>query len=56
MTQSKAGTRTHRICSKALHLTSAQTVVGPLTWDKTGDIVNSSCVFYVWHNGSYAEM
>lgn len=42
--------------SKTLHSMTAQTVVGPLTWDKKGDIVNPKYVFYVWKNGTYAEM
>jgi branched-chain amino acid transport system substrate-binding protein len=42
--------------SKALHSMTAQTVIGPLTWDKKGDIVDAKFVFYVWHNGTYAEM
>jgi branched-chain amino acid transport system substrate-binding protein len=42
--------------SKALHSMTAQTVVGPLTWDKKGDIVNPKYVFYIWKNGTYAEM
>jgi branched-chain amino acid transport system substrate-binding protein len=42
--------------SKALHSMTAQTVVGPLTWDKKGDVTNPKYVFYIWKNGSYAEM
>jgi len=42
--------------SKALHSMTAQTVIGPLTWDKKGDIVDAKYFFYVWHNGTYAEM
>jgi branched-chain amino acid transport system substrate-binding protein len=41
--------------SKALHSMTAHTVLGPLTWDKKGD-VNEKYVFYVWKNGTYAEM
>jgi branched-chain amino acid transport system substrate-binding protein len=33
-----------------------QSVLGPLSFDKKGDITNSDYVFYVWKNGSYAEM
>lgn len=32
------------------------TVLGPIAFDKKGDIVTSDYVFYVWKNGSYAEM
>jgi branched-chain amino acid transport system substrate-binding protein len=42
--------------SKALHSMTAQTVVGPLTWDKKGDITDPKYVFYIWKNGTYAEM
>jgi branched-chain amino acid transport system substrate-binding protein len=42
--------------SKALHSMTAHTVVGPLTWDKKGDVTDSKYVFYVWKNGAYAEM
>jgi branched-chain amino acid transport system substrate-binding protein len=42
--------------SKALHSMTAQTVIGPLTWDKKGDVTNSKFVFYVWKNGTYFEM
>ena len=42
--------------SKALHSMTAHTVVGPLTWDKKGDVIDSKYVFYVWKNGIYAEM
>jgi branched-chain amino acid transport system substrate-binding protein len=42
--------------SKALHSMTAQTVVGPLTWDKKGDITDPKYVFYLWKNGTYTEM
>jgi branched-chain amino acid transport system substrate-binding protein len=42
--------------SRALHSMTAHTVVGPLTWDKKGDVIGSKYVFYVWNNGTYAEM
>jgi branched-chain amino acid transport system substrate-binding protein len=42
--------------SKALHSMTAHTIVGPLTWDKKGDVIGSKYVFYVWKNGTYAEM
>ena len=40
--------------SKALHSMTAHTVIGPLTWDKKGD-VTEKYVLYVWTNGTYAE-
>jgi branched-chain amino acid transport system substrate-binding protein len=33
-----------------------QTVLGPLSFDKKGDVTTSDYVLYVWKNGSYAEM
>jgi branched-chain amino acid transport system substrate-binding protein len=33
-----------------------QTVLGPIGFDKKGDITSSDYVFYVWKNGSYAQM
>jgi len=42
--------------SKALHSLTADTVVGPITWDKKGDVTNPKYVFYVWKDGKYAEM
>jgi branched-chain amino acid transport system substrate-binding protein len=42
--------------STALHSMTAHTVVGPLTWDKKGDVIDPKYVFYVWRNGIYAEM
>src|SRR5207244_9817399 len=42
--------------SKALHVTTVPTVVGPLTWDKKGDIIDPKYVFYVWKGGTYAEI
>jgi branched-chain amino acid transport system substrate-binding protein len=42
--------------SKALHSMTVHTVIGPLTWDKKGDVTDAKYVFYVWKNGTYAEM
>ena len=33
-----------------------QTVLGPISFDKKGDVTSSDYVFYVWKNGSYAQM
>ena len=33
-----------------------QTVLGPIGFDKKGDITQSDYVFYVWKNGTYAQM
>ncbi len=32
------------------------TVIGPITFDKKGDITTADYVFYVWKNGNYSEM
>ena len=42
--------------SQALHAMTVDTVVGPLTWDAKGDIIDPKYVFYVWKAGKYAEM
>ena len=42
--------------SQALHAMTVDTVVGPLTWDAKGDVINPKYVFYVWKAGKYAEM
>ena len=33
-----------------------QTVLGPLSFNKKGDITKADYVFYVWKNGNYSEM
>ncbi len=35
---------------------TVDTVVGPLSWDKKGDVTDPKYVFYVWKAGKYAEM
>src|SRR6201997_1711192 len=42
--------------SKALKSTTVDTVIGPLSWDKKGDVTNPQYVFYIWKNGTYTEM
>ena len=32
------------------------TVIGPITFDKKGDITTADYVFYIWKNGNYSEM
>jgi branched-chain amino acid transport system substrate-binding protein len=41
--------------AKALHANSFDTVIGPIKFDKKGDIVDPKYVFYVWKDGKYAE-
>ena len=33
-----------------------QTVLGPISFDKKGDVTVPDYVFYVWKNGSYSQM
>ena len=33
-----------------------ETVLGPISYDKKGDITTADYVLYVWKNGNYAEM
>src|SRR5215470_1909448 len=42
--------------SKALKSMTLETVVGPLSWDKKGDVTDPKYVFYVWKDGKYAQM
>ena len=43
--------------AEALHSgMRAETVLGPIVFDKKGDITSSDYVFYVWKDGNYAEM
>jgi branched-chain amino acid transport system substrate-binding protein len=42
--------------SKALKSMTVDTVIGQLSWDKKGDITDPKYVFYIWKNGTYAEM
>ena len=32
------------------------TVLGKISYDKKGDVMDSDYVFYVWHDGNYSEM
>ena len=42
--------------SKALKSMTVDTVIGPLNWDKKGDVTDPKYVFYIWKAGKYAEM
>jgi branched-chain amino acid transport system substrate-binding protein len=33
-----------------------QTVLGPISFDQKGDVTTPDYVFYIWRNGSYAEI
>ena len=36
--------------------TAFSTVLGPISFDKKGDVTKPDYVFYVWKNGGYGEM
>ena len=40
---------------KALHARKYNTVVGPIAFDKKGDVINPDYALYVWHDGKYEE-
>ena len=53
----KAGTTDPRKVAAALkELKDIPTVLGPITFNKKGDISKADYVLYVWKNGSYAQM
>ncbi len=53
----KAGTTDPKKVAAALHeLKGIDTVLGPITFDKKGDITEADYVLYVWKNGNYAQM
>ncbi|HUN48335.1 MAG TPA: branched-chain amino acid ABC transporter substrate-binding protein [Stellaceae bacterium] len=41
--------------SKTLHANKYSTVIGPIAFDKKGDVEHPNYVFFVWHDGKYAE-
>jgi branched-chain amino acid transport system substrate-binding protein len=52
----KANSTDPKKVAAAMHAGTWQTVLGPITFDKKGDVTVSDYVFYIWANGSYAEM
>jgi branched-chain amino acid transport system substrate-binding protein len=53
----KAGTTDPKKVADALHTgMKSDTVLGPIVFDKKGDITSSDYVFYVWKDGNYSEM
>jgi branched-chain amino acid transport system substrate-binding protein len=53
----KAGSTDPKKVADVLHSGQTwQTVLGPITFDKKGDITVADYVFYVWKNGSYSQM
>ena len=53
----KAGTVDPKKVAETLKAGGAwPSIIGPITFDKKGDVTGSSYVFYVWKDGNYAEM
>ena len=53
----KAGTTDPRKVADTLRAgTAFSTVLGPISFDKKGDVTKPDYVFYVWKNGGYGEM
>jgi branched-chain amino acid transport system substrate-binding protein len=52
----KAGTTDPKKVADTLRAGTWDTVLGPISYDKKGDITKSDYVFYIWHNGDYAQM
>jgi len=52
----KAGTTDAKKVAATLKSGKWDTVLGPISYDKKGDITVIDYVFYVWKNGSYAEV
>jgi branched-chain amino acid transport system substrate-binding protein len=52
----KAGTTDAKAVADALRGMTAQTVVGPLSYDAKGDVKQPTYVWYIWKSGTYAEM
>ena len=52
----KAGSTDTAKVAAALHGKTYKTVLGDLTFDDKGDIVDPEYVFYVWSNGAYKQL
>jgi branched-chain amino acid transport system substrate-binding protein len=52
----KAGTTDPKKVAATLKAGKWDTVLGPISYDKKGDVTVSDYVFYIWHNGNYAQM
>ena len=52
----KAGSTDAEKLAAVIHGQSYDTVLGKLTFDDKGDIVNPEYVFYVWSKGQYKEV
>jgi len=52
----KAGTTDAKKVAEVMHAGKWDTVLGPVSYDKKGDVTVSDYVMYIWHAGKYAEM
>jgi len=52
----KAGTTDAKKVAEVMHAGKWDTVLGPVTYDKKGDVTVSDYVMYIWHAGKYSEM
>ena len=52
----KAGSTDLDAVTKVMHDTTFNTVLGPIAFNKNGDINNPVYVMYRWHDGNYAEI
>ncbi len=52
----KAGTIDPRKVATTLRAGTWDTVLGPISYDKKGDIMKADYVMYIWHNGNYSQM
>jgi branched-chain amino acid transport system substrate-binding protein len=51
----KAGTTDPKKVAETLRAGTWDTVLGPISYDKKGDVKKSDYVWYIWHDGKYAE-
>lgn len=52
----KAGSTDFDKVTAAMYANTFDTVLGPIKFDKKGDVVGAKFVWYVWRNGSYTQM
>ncbi len=52
----KAGTTEPKKVAEVLRAGTWDSVLGKISYDKKGDVTVADYVFYIWHNGNYAEM
>jgi branched-chain amino acid transport system substrate-binding protein len=52
----KAGTTDGKKVAETIRAGKWDTVLGPISYDKKGDITSTAYVFYVWKDGKYSEI